>query len=68
MSGYWLAGLWVSAVTHYYLLCLPVLLPAVWLGRVVNHRLHGDLFLKYVYAGWRGLACCCWRSLCGDEG
>jgi uncharacterized membrane protein YfcA len=33
MFGYWLAGLWVPAVTHYYLLCLPVLLPAVWLGR-----------------------------------
>jgi uncharacterized membrane protein YfcA len=51
MGGYWLAGLWVPAVTHYYLLSLPVLLPAVWLGRVVNHRLHGDVFLKYVYAG-----------------
>ena len=44
-------GLWVAAVTHYYLICLPVLLPAVWLGRVVNHRLHGDNFLKYVYLG-----------------
>ncbi len=51
MGGYWLAGLWVPAVTHYYLLSLPILLPAVWLGRVVNHRLHGDVFLKYVYAG-----------------
>jgi uncharacterized membrane protein YfcA len=51
MVGYWLAGLWVPAVTHYYLLSLPALLPAVWLGRVVNHRLHGDVFLKYVYAG-----------------
>ena len=24
MGGYWLAGLWVPAVTHYYLLSLPV--------------------------------------------
>jgi uncharacterized protein len=55
MSGYWLAGLWVPAVTHYYLLCLPLLLPAVWLGRVVNHRLHGDAFLKYVYIGLAGI-------------
>ena len=55
MSGYWLAGLWVRAVTHYYLLCLPFLLPAVWLGRVVNHRLHGDAFLKYVYVGLAGI-------------
>jgi uncharacterized membrane protein YfcA len=51
MGGYWVAGLWVPAVTHYYLLSLPVLLPAVWLGRVVNHRLHGDAFLRYVYIG-----------------
>ena len=55
MVGYWLAGLWVAAVTHYYLLCLPVLLPAVWLGRVVNHRLHGDAFLRYVYLGLAGI-------------
>jgi len=55
MGGYWLAGLWVPAVTHYYLLCLPVLLPAVWLGRVVNHRLHGEAFLRYVYVGLAGI-------------
>jgi len=55
MSGYWLAGLWVPAVTHYYLLSLPVLLPAIWLGRVINHRLHGDAFLRYVYAGLAGI-------------
>jgi uncharacterized protein len=55
MVGYWVAGLWVAAVTHYYLVCLPVLLPAVWLGRVVNHRLHGDAFLKYVYVGLAGI-------------
>lgn len=51
MGGYWLAGLWGPAVTHYFLLCLPVLLPAIWLGRIVNHRMHGDTFLKYIYAG-----------------
>jgi uncharacterized membrane protein YfcA len=55
MSGYWLAGLWVPIVTHYYLLCLPALLPAILLGRVVNHRLQGDAFLKYVYVGLAGI-------------
>jgi hypothetical protein len=54
MVGYWLAGLWIPAVTHYYLLSLPVTLPAVLLGRVINHRLKGEAFLKYVYIG---LAC-----------
>lgn len=51
MIGYLLAGLWTPAVTHYYLLSLPVTLAGVLLGRVVNHRLQGDSFLKYVYLG-----------------
>lgn len=51
MAGYWLAGLWVPAVTHYYLLSLPVALPTIFLGRAINHRLHGDAFLKYIHAG-----------------
>lgn len=55
MCGYWFAGLWVPAVTHYYLLSLPVVLPAIFLGRVVNHRLHGEVFLKYVYLGLAGI-------------
>jgi hypothetical protein len=56
MAGYWLAGLWVREITHYFLLCLPVLWPAIWLGRWVNHRLHGENFLRYVYLGLMGIA------------
>jgi uncharacterized protein len=51
MLGYWFAGLWVPAVTHYYLISLIVTLPAIFLGRFLNHRLNGDIFLKFVYAG-----------------
>ncbi|MBT9330509.1 sulfite exporter TauE/SafE family protein [Paracidobacterium acidisoli] len=51
MAGYWLAGLWVPAVTRYYLVSLPVAIPAIFLGRFINHRLRGDSFLKYVHAG-----------------
>ena len=51
MTGYWLAGLWVPAVTHYYLISLPVTLLAIFLGRAINHRLHGDVFLKFIYLG-----------------
>jgi uncharacterized membrane protein YfcA len=51
MTGYWLKGLWIPAVTHYFLLSLPAMLPAIALGKVVNHRLRGESFLKYVYAG-----------------
>ncbi|HEX4264140.1 MAG TPA: sulfite exporter TauE/SafE family protein [Verrucomicrobiae bacterium] len=51
MAAYWLAGLWVPAVTHYYLVSLPAAIPAIFLGRVLNHRLQGDDFLKYVHLG-----------------
>lgn len=56
MAGYWVAGLWTREVTHYYLLGLPVALPAVLVGRWINHRLSGDAFLKWVYTGLAGVA------------
>lgn len=51
MIGYWYSGLWVPAVTCYYLISLPVMIPAVLLGRAINHRLHGDRFIRIIYAG-----------------
>jgi len=51
MAGYFVAGLWVPLVTRYYLLSLPLTIPAIFLGRVVNRRLHGQVFLKYVHFG-----------------
>jgi len=51
MAGYWLTGLWTRAVTHYYLLSLPLTLLAVLFGREINHRLRGDVFLKFIYLG-----------------
>lgn len=55
MAGYWMAGLWTRPVTHYYLLGLPVALPAVLLGRWISHRLSGGAFLRWVYVGLAGL-------------
>jgi len=49
MCGFWLAGLWVPLVTHYYLISIPVVLPTIFLGRAVNHRLRGEGFFKYIY-------------------
>jgi uncharacterized membrane protein YfcA len=49
MIGYWLTGLLVTAVFHYYLLSLPVMIPAVFIGRLINNRLNGESFFKYVY-------------------
>lgn len=56
MVGYYFAGLWVPAVTHYYFLSLPVAIPTVFVGRWVNHRMRGDAFLRYVHAGLIGIA------------
>jgi hypothetical protein len=50
-AGYWSAGLWVSSVTHYYILSLPAAIPAIFLGRFLNQRIKGETFARYVYAG-----------------
>jgi uncharacterized membrane protein YfcA len=55
MAGYRLAGLWTPPVTHLYLISLPVALPAIWLGRVLNRKLQGDRFLKVVHCGLVGI-------------
>ena len=51
MGGYWLAGLWVPAVTRYYLASLPVVLAATALGRLANRRIDGHAFLLAVHVG-----------------
>jgi uncharacterized protein len=39
MGGYWLAGLWVPAVNHYFVVSLMPAMLATFLGRAVNQRL-----------------------------
>lgn len=51
MLGYWLAGLWKPAVTHYYLLALPLVVVAIFLGRMANGRMDGRSFLRYIHLG-----------------
>lgn len=51
LGGYLLMGLWVPTVTRYYLLSLPVAIPAIFLGRAFNKKMHGDAFVRYVYIG-----------------
>ena len=55
MIGYWMAGLWTSRVTHYYLLSLPVTLVGVYAGRAINHRIQGEAFVKYLYFALAGI-------------
>jgi uncharacterized protein len=51
MFGYWLTGLWVPAVTRYYLLSLPVAVGAIFAGNWLNRRMKGRRFLLYVHIG-----------------
>lgn len=51
MCGYWLAGLWVPAVTRLYLLSLPMTIAATLLGRVLHARIPARAFFAYVYLG-----------------
>jgi uncharacterized membrane protein YfcA len=51
MAGYWFAGLWVAEVTRLYLWSLPAIAVAIVLGRLINQRMSGETFLRYVYAG-----------------
>jgi uncharacterized protein len=57
IASYWFAGLWTPTVTHDYLSSLPVVLPAIWLGRTFNRRLQGERFLSYVYLGLAVVGC-----------
>ena len=51
MVGFWSAGLWTRVVTREYLYSLPAMLLAVILGRMINQRISGAAFLKYVFGG-----------------
>ena len=51
MGGYWLTGLWTRPVTRYYLISLPGILLGILAGRVLNRRLHGANFARYIYVG-----------------
>jgi hypothetical protein len=51
LIGYAAIGLWSHAITRYFLLSLPATLLAIVLGRVINYRLKGEGFFRYVYAG-----------------
>lgn len=51
MVGYWFAGLWTKPVTHYFLLSLPAVLVAIFLGRAINRRMQAHRFLLFIHAG-----------------
>jgi len=49
--GYHLAGLWTPAVDRFYLLSLPFVVLATFVGRAINRRIAVHRFLLYVHCG-----------------
>jgi uncharacterized membrane protein YfcA len=49
--GYFAKGLVNSEVTHYFLISLFTSIPAIFLGRFLNHKLNEGSFFKFVYWG-----------------
>ena len=51
LLGYRIAGLWTPTVTRFYLLSLPAILVATFLGRAINRRIAAHRFVLCVHAG-----------------
>jgi len=49
--GYFAKGLVTSEVLKYFLISLPAVFPAIFLGRYLNHKIKDNSFFKYVYFG-----------------
>jgi uncharacterized membrane protein YfcA len=49
--GYAVKGLLGWTVLGDFLVCLPAVVPAIFLGRYFNHKLQGADFFRYVYWG-----------------
>jgi uncharacterized protein len=49
MWGYQFVGFWTPAVNRLYLLSLPLVVLATFLGRAINRRITGHRFLLYVH-------------------
>ena len=51
LCGYWVAGLWTPAVSQLYLLSLPWVVAATFLGRAINRRIGAHRFVLYIHGG-----------------
>lgn len=56
VGGYFAKGLVTTEVTTYFGWCLIPTIPAIFIGRFLNHRLADGVFYRYVYAGLIGIS------------
>lgn len=53
--GYAAKGLVTTEVLWYFVFSLPAAIPAIFLGRYLNHKLSGESFFRYIHAGLIGI-------------
>lgn len=51
LIGYYIQGLITTEVHEYFLMSLATAIPAIFLGRYLNHQFKDGTFFKYVYWG-----------------
>lgn len=51
LAGFALSGLWTATVSRYYLMVLPAVVLAIFLGRAINKRINPRAFVRYVHVG-----------------
>ena len=51
LGGFALSGMWTATVSRYYLMALPAVVLAIFLGRVINKRMNARAFGRYVHVG-----------------
>ena len=51
LCGYWFVGLCTPEVNRFYLLSLPFVVAATFVGRVINRRIGAQRFVRYVHGG-----------------
>ncbi len=51
LLGYWFYGILDITVFWYFLVSIPIILPAIYLGDYLNGKIKGGAFLKYVHLG-----------------
>lgn len=49
--GYFAKGLVTMEVLKYFLISLPAVFPAIFLGRYLNHKIKDNSFFRYIYFG-----------------
>lgn len=56
LIGYWFHGILGAEVLNYFLISLPVVLLAIYMGNYLNRKINGKSFLKYVHIGLIAIA------------